>query len=211
MSFFRWCRSRQDLEQDYYREWEATTVLAAEEGKRKLTAVTLLAFLPTFVKFYLVGEEAGTGRLRVIEDNSGVTEALRRRAQGTQGNDRLPARPLPLLTARPPAGAGPCAVCVVLHLDGSATRRLQAAQGGGAGRYALACWNAACSWSLSWRAHRCKPQRARSLMAACLLCGCRAAVQGPSWTWQRCGGVAVGMATSCVPLPCGGCMARRAF
>lgn len=61
--FSRWRRSRQDLEQDYYREWETTTVLAAEEGKRKMTAVTLLAFLPTFFKFYLVSRPQG-GRHR---------------------------------------------------------------------------------------------------------------------------------------------------
>ena len=51
-------RSRQALEQDYYREWEKTTVLAEEESKRKMTIWTLLAFLPSFVEFYVVSHSA---------------------------------------------------------------------------------------------------------------------------------------------------------
>jgi hypothetical protein len=106
--------------------------------------------------------------LLAMEGTVGLTEAQRQRAP-RDGTARaccathFPARP----TARPlPAGAGPRAVCVVLHLDGSATRRLQAAQGAGAGR--CGAGNAACSWPFSWRARRCKSQRAQSLMAACL-------------------------------------------
>lgn len=46
--------SRQDLEVAYFKEWEETTVLAEQEGRRKMTLLTMLAFLPTFIKFYVV-------------------------------------------------------------------------------------------------------------------------------------------------------------
>ncbi len=49
-------RSRQELEEDYYAEWEATTVLADEEAQRKMTALTLLTFIPNFIRFYVVGD-----------------------------------------------------------------------------------------------------------------------------------------------------------
>ncbi|KAL4458184.1 hypothetical protein ABPG75_013049 [Micractinium tetrahymenae] len=46
--------SRQDLEVAYFKEWEETTVLAEQEGRRKMTLLTMLAFLPNFIKFYLI-------------------------------------------------------------------------------------------------------------------------------------------------------------
>lgn len=46
------CRSRRDIEKDYYREWERTTLLAEEELNRPMTVLTFLAFLPTWMKFY---------------------------------------------------------------------------------------------------------------------------------------------------------------
>ncbi len=48
------CRSRQDLEQDYYKEWAETTKMTEEEKQRPVTALTLLTFLPTWFKFYVV-------------------------------------------------------------------------------------------------------------------------------------------------------------
>lgn len=45
----------------YFKEWEETTVLAEQEGRRKMTLLTMLAFLPNFIKFYLVGGVAGAG------------------------------------------------------------------------------------------------------------------------------------------------------
>lgn len=56
------CRSRQDLEVAYFKEWEETTVLAEQEGRRKMTLLTMLAFLPTFIKFYVVSAVLGSGR-----------------------------------------------------------------------------------------------------------------------------------------------------
>lgn len=46
------CRSRQDIERDYYREWERTTLIAKEELDRPMTIFTFLAFLPTWFRFY---------------------------------------------------------------------------------------------------------------------------------------------------------------
>ena len=45
-------RSRQDIEKEYYREWERTTIVAKEDINRPMTLVTFLAFLPTWLKFY---------------------------------------------------------------------------------------------------------------------------------------------------------------
>lgn len=41
------------MEQDYYRQWEKTT-LVAEQQPHQVTALTLLTFLPTWFKFYVV-------------------------------------------------------------------------------------------------------------------------------------------------------------
>jgi hypothetical protein len=49
-SFFY--RSRQDIEREYYREWERTTLIAKEELDRPMTIMTFLTFLPTWFKFY---------------------------------------------------------------------------------------------------------------------------------------------------------------
>ncbi len=45
-------RSRQEIERDYYREWERTTLVAREVLDRPMTIFTFLAFLPTWFKFY---------------------------------------------------------------------------------------------------------------------------------------------------------------
>jgi hypothetical protein len=45
-------RSRQDIEREYYREWERTTLVAKEELDRPMTIMTFLTFLPTWFKFY---------------------------------------------------------------------------------------------------------------------------------------------------------------
>jgi len=46
------CRSRRDIENDYYRDWERTTLVAEEETNRPMTVFTFLAFLPSWMKFY---------------------------------------------------------------------------------------------------------------------------------------------------------------
>lgn len=46
------CRSRRDIEKDYYQDWERTTLLAQEERDRPMTLFTFLAFLPAWLKFY---------------------------------------------------------------------------------------------------------------------------------------------------------------
>ena len=48
------CRSRQEIERAYFKEWEETTVLATQEGKREMTAMTLLSFLPPWFSFYAI-------------------------------------------------------------------------------------------------------------------------------------------------------------
>ncbi|KAG7670051.1 hypothetical protein NADE_006293 [Nannochloris sp. 'desiccata'] len=45
-------RSRQDIEREYYREWERTTLVAKEELDQPMTIMTFLTFLPTWFKFY---------------------------------------------------------------------------------------------------------------------------------------------------------------
>ena len=45
-------RSRQDIEREYYRDWERTTLVAKEELDRPMTIMTFLTFLPTWFKFY---------------------------------------------------------------------------------------------------------------------------------------------------------------
>ena len=45
-------RSRRDIERDYYREWERTTLVADEELNRPMTLLTFVTFLPTWAKFY---------------------------------------------------------------------------------------------------------------------------------------------------------------
>jgi hypothetical protein len=47
-------RSRQEIEKDYYQDWERTTLLAEEERDRPMTVVTFLTFLPTWLQFYAV-------------------------------------------------------------------------------------------------------------------------------------------------------------
>lgn len=47
-------RSRGDIEREYYQQWNEMTVVAEREGKRAMTAVTLLAFLPSWFKFYVI-------------------------------------------------------------------------------------------------------------------------------------------------------------
>jgi hypothetical protein len=45
-------RSRRDIERDYYKDWERTTLIAEEELNRPMTPLTFMSFLPTWFRFY---------------------------------------------------------------------------------------------------------------------------------------------------------------
>lgn len=47
-------RSRQQLEQEYFNEWQAMTSTSAEEKNRPVTVLSFLGFLPIWFKFYVV-------------------------------------------------------------------------------------------------------------------------------------------------------------
>lgn len=46
-----WCRMRQQIEAEYYKEWERLTVVSEEELNRKMTVVTFLRFLPMWLRY----------------------------------------------------------------------------------------------------------------------------------------------------------------
>jgi hypothetical protein len=47
-------RSRQQLEQEYFNEWQAMTSTSEEEKNRPVTVLSFLSFLPIWFKFYVV-------------------------------------------------------------------------------------------------------------------------------------------------------------
>ena len=44
-------RSRQEVEAEYYKEWERLTLVPEEELNRKMTVVTFLRFLPMWLRY----------------------------------------------------------------------------------------------------------------------------------------------------------------
>lgn len=44
-------RSRQEIEVEYYKEWERLTLVPEEELNRKMTVITFLRFLPMWLRY----------------------------------------------------------------------------------------------------------------------------------------------------------------
>lgn len=47
----RGSRSRQELEAEYYREWERLTLVSEEELNRKMTFLSFLKFIPMWLRY----------------------------------------------------------------------------------------------------------------------------------------------------------------
>ena len=52
MATSTYCRSRRDIERDYYRDWERSTLIDEEELNRPMTIWTFMRFLPVWARFY---------------------------------------------------------------------------------------------------------------------------------------------------------------
>jgi hypothetical protein len=73
-------RSRQDIERAYHRDWERTTLLAEGERGRAMTALSFLAFLPAWAKFYALPGPVRFAAWLLGQRLAAAAAALRRRA-----------------------------------------------------------------------------------------------------------------------------------
>lgn len=54
-------RSRQELEQGYFKEWNEMSRAALQEGKAPMTPWTLLAALPHMIRYHVVSRKQRRG------------------------------------------------------------------------------------------------------------------------------------------------------